>query len=125
MVVGPLVPEVLRDLLEAGSDLMEVHECLTVATPGAGPLLVDVTWNPATVRAGLPGTLNWNGVSDMICAVQPVSSYAVAEDFRAQKEMLRSRLIQRQIAKGVIRSSRRLPREPTKFSEHDTINVTD
>lgn len=92
MVVGPLVPGVWPDLQEAGSGLMEVHECLTVATPWAGPLLVDVTWHPAAVRAGLPGTLDWDGASDMTCAVQPVDSYAVAGDFRAQKEKLRSRL---------------------------------
>lgn len=92
MVVGPLVPSVWPDLGEAGLHLMEVHECLTVATPWAGPLLIDVTWHPAAVRAGLPGTLDWDGASDMICAIEPVRSYVVANDFRAQKEMLRSRL---------------------------------
>lgn len=44
------------------------------------------------MRAGLPGTLDCDGASDMTCAVQPVVSYAVADDFRAQKEKLRSRL---------------------------------
>lgn len=92
MVVGPLVPALWPDLQQASSGLLEVHECLTVATSWAGPLLVDVTWHPPAVRAGLPGTLDWDGSSDMICAIEPLHSYAVAEDFRAQKELLRARL---------------------------------
>lgn len=92
MVVGPLVPSLWPDLEEASGNLMEVHECLTVATPWAGALLIDVTWHPAAIRAGLPGTLDWSGKSDMTCAVPPVVSYAVSGDFRAQKEMVRSRL---------------------------------
>ena len=92
MVVGPLAPSLWPDLQEASGNLMEVHECLTVATPWAGPLLVDVTWHPAAIRAGLPGTLDWNGAGDMLCAVPLVVSYAVSRDFRAQKEMVRSRL---------------------------------
>ncbi len=92
MVVGPLVPDVWSDLQDAGRNLLEVHECLTVATSWAGPLLVDVTWHPAAVRAGLRGTLAWDAASDMVCAVQPEKSYAVGGDFRAQKEKLRSRL---------------------------------
>lgn len=92
MVVGALVPGLWPDLEKAGEGLMEVHECLTVATPWAGPLLVDVTWQPGAVRAGLLGTLDWDGASDMACAVQPVASYAVGDDFRVQKELLRSRL---------------------------------
>lgn len=92
IVVGPLVPDVWPDLGEGGLHLMEVHECLTVVTPWAGPLLVDVTWHPAAVRAGLPGTLNWDGASDMICAIAATRAYVVTSDFRAQKEMLRSRL---------------------------------
>ena len=50
-------------LAEEASDIQEVHECLTVETPWAGPLLVDVTWHPAAVRGGLPGTLDWDGES--------------------------------------------------------------
>jgi len=92
MVVGLLVPSLWPDLERASGGLMEVHGCLTVATPWAGPLLVDVTWQPGAVRAGLPGTLGWDGASDMACAVQPIASYAVGDDFRSQKELLRSRL---------------------------------
>jgi hypothetical protein len=90
-VVGPLVPEIWPDL--GGDDLLEVHECLTVETGWAGPLLLDVTWHPAAVRAGLPGTLDWDGGTDMTPAVSPVQSYAVGrERFREQKEALRARL---------------------------------
>lgn len=93
MVVGPLAPPLWPDLVERAGGLMEVHECVTVQTSWAGPLLVDVTWHPAAVRAGLPGTLGWEGTSDMECAVTAMISYAVAEDgFREQKELLRSRL---------------------------------
>lgn len=93
MVVGPLVPTLWPDLVERAGDLLEVHECVTVETSWAGPLLLDVTWHPAAVQAGLPGTLRWDGASDMACAVTPVASYAVADDrFREQKELLRSRL---------------------------------
>ena len=93
MVIGLLVPNLWPDLRAASGELLEVHECLTVETIWAGPLMVDVTWHPAAVRAGLPGTLDWDGRSDMICAVEPIASYSVSdENFRAQKELLRSRL---------------------------------
>lgn len=93
LFVGPLAPDLWPDLQTKADGLMEVHECLTVETEWAGPLLVDVTWHPAAITAGLRGTLNWDGRSDMMCAVNPVASYAVAdEDFRNQKERLRSRL---------------------------------
>ena len=93
MVVGPLVPALWPDLADEGRSLLEVHECLTVETDWAGPLIVDVTWHPAAIEAGLPGTLDWDGISDMVCAVEPVRSYVVADArFREQKELLRSRL---------------------------------
>lgn len=92
MVVGPLVPALWPDLQEASDGLLEVHEYLTVATPWAGPLLLDVTWHPAAVHAGLPGTLGWDGSRDMTCAIEPLRSYAAPGDFRAQKELLRRRL---------------------------------
>jgi hypothetical protein len=94
MVVGPLVPRIWSDLLPDGDEqLMEVHECLTVETSWSGPLLVDVTWHPSAVRAGLSGTLDWDGRADMMCAVTAVATYAVADrEFRVQKELLRSRL---------------------------------
>lgn len=93
MIVGFLVPSLWPDLRAESGDLLEVHECLTVETDWAGPLLVDVTWHPAAVRAGLAGTLDWDGLSDMTCAVEPIMSYAVSRgSFRIQKELLRSRL---------------------------------
>lgn len=93
MVVGPLVPSLWPDLVERAGDLLEVHECVTVETPWAGPLLLDVTWHPAAVQAGLAGTLAWDGASDMAYAVTPLASYAVGDvQFREQKELLRSRL---------------------------------
>ncbi|MGB8650079.1 MAG: hypothetical protein WCD35_05395 [Mycobacteriales bacterium] len=93
MVVGPLVPPLWPELVVLAGDLLEVHECVTVETTWAGPLLLDVTWHPAAVQAGLAGTLFWDGTSDMDCAVTPLASYAVADDrFREQKELLRPRL---------------------------------
>jgi len=93
LMVGALVPPLWPDLLPGAEDLLEVHECLTVETDWAGPLLVDVTWHPAAVREGLPGTLDWSGRDDMVPAVQPQSSYAVRRaDLRAQKLALRARI---------------------------------
>jgi len=93
MIVGPLVPDLWPDLQAEDGDLLEVHECLTVETDWAGPLMVDVTWHPAAVRAGLAGTVDWDGMSDMRCAVEPAAAYAVADTaFRTQKEFLRARL---------------------------------
>lgn len=93
MVIGLLVPDLWPDLQAVSGGMLEVHECLTVETTWVGPLLVDVTWHPAALRAGLSGTLEWDGLSDMVCAVAPVASYAVSDDeFRAQKELLRARL---------------------------------
>lgn len=92
MVVGPLAPPLWPDLAAEAGGLLEVHECLTVET-AAGPLLVDVTWHPAAIQAGLPGTLDWDGTSNMRCAVDLVEAYAVGDDdFRVQKERLRARL---------------------------------
>lgn len=93
MVIGPLAPDVWPDVCEAAGGLVEVHECLTVETGWAGPLLVDVTWHPAAIRAGLRGTLDWATDADMLCAVEPLACYAVGDDdLRHQKELLRSRL---------------------------------
>jgi hypothetical protein len=92
-VVGPLVPPIWPDLQEIAGHLLEVHECLSVETPWAGPLLVDVTWQPAAITAGMPGTLDWDGASDMRPAVEPVRMYAVSRvTLRVQKEALRDRL---------------------------------
>jgi len=71
-VVGSLVPLNLRadPKFADAAHLFEVHECLTVMTPWSGPLRVDVTWDqPLIERGGLPGTLNWDGRSDMLLAV--------------------------------------------------------
>jgi hypothetical protein len=93
LMVGPLVPALWSDLLTDGEDLLEVHECLTVETAWAGPLLVDVTWHPAAVRHGLGGSLDWDGRQDMAPAWLPIASYAVSRSgLRVQKEALRSRL---------------------------------
>jgi hypothetical protein len=95
-VVGPLVPLSLRSDPEPaeGALLQEVHECLTVQTPWAGPLRVDVTWDPPLVRRGLAGTLDWDGRSDMLIAVgEGGPCWSVPrEGMRDAKEALRSRL---------------------------------
>lgn len=95
-VVGALVPTSLAEEPEFASaaGLREVHECLTAQTPWAGPLIVDVTWDPPLIERGLPGTLDWDGASDMAFAVGDVSAtYSVArERLREMKEALRSRL---------------------------------
>jgi hypothetical protein len=95
-VVGPLVPAALASDPEIapGEHLAEVHECLTVLTPWAGPLRVDVTWDPLLVRHGLPGTLDWDGRTDMLLAVgEGGPCWSVPrESLREAKEALRSRL---------------------------------
>lgn len=95
-VVGPLVPRVLAEDPEIapGAHLAEVHECLTVLTPWAGPLRVDVTWDPLLINRGLNGTLDWEGKSDMLLAVgEGGPCWAVArEGIREAKEALRARL---------------------------------
>lgn len=96
LVVGPLVPRILADdpEMEPGRFLPEVHECLTVLTHRAGPLRVDVTWDPPLIDRGLPGTLNWDGHNDMSIAIgEGGPCWAVPRDgLREAKEALRNRL---------------------------------
>lgn len=96
LVVGPLVPGVLalEPGFAPGAELPEVHECLTVVTPWAGPLRVDVTWDAPLVARGLPGTLDWQAQSDMLLAVgEGGPCWSVPrEGLRQAKEALRSRL---------------------------------
>lgn len=95
LVVGPLAPALWPDLAEEAGGLQEVHECLTVLTPWAGPLTVDVTWHPRAVAAGLPGLPpTWDGACDTPVAVPPSGpGHAVPVDrLRSAKEALRSRL---------------------------------
>jgi hypothetical protein len=96
LVVGPLVPSSLRDdpEFERGARLPEVHECLTVVTPWAGPLRVDVTWDPPLAARGLPATLDWKATGDMNLAVgEGGPCWSVPrEGLRAAKEALRDRL---------------------------------
>ena len=95
-VLGPLVPPALAEDPEIapGAGLQEVHELLTVQTPWAGPLRVDVTWDPPLIVKGLPGTLDWDGAGDMLIAVGEGASCWVAplEALREAKEALRRRL---------------------------------
>lgn len=95
-VVGPLVPDMLAadPEIAPGAHLPEVHECLTLITPWAGPLRVDVTWDPALIARGLPGTLDWDGRTDMLLAVgEGGPCWSVPrEGLREAKEALRSRL---------------------------------
>ncbi len=95
-VVGKLVPEMLAGDpdLAPGAHLPEVHECLTVITPWAGPVRVDVTWDPPLIARGLPGTLGWDGESDMMLAVgEKGPGWAVPQaGLREAKEALRRRL---------------------------------
>jgi hypothetical protein len=96
LVVGPLVPRQLADApdLRDGAALLEVHECLTVLTPWAGPLRVDVTWDPPLAAHGLPATLEWDGSSDMRTAVDATGpGWSLPRDgLRDAKEALRARL---------------------------------
>lgn len=97
--VGPLVPDVLAeraDLVDA-TDLIEVHELLTVDIPDLGPCRVDVTWDPPLIRVGLPGTVDWDGRSDMTPAVGAVHNWWAPDGatLRVAKEALRSRLYSR------------------------------
>jgi hypothetical protein len=96
LVVGPLVPSALatEDDCREGVSILEVHECLTVLTPWAGPLLVDVTWDPALAAHGLASTRPWDGASDMRLAVDADGAgWAVDRStLRACKESLRRRL---------------------------------
>lgn len=95
LVVGPLAPSLWPDLAEEADGLLEVHECLTVLTPWAGPLTVDVTWHPGAVAAGLPGmTTEWDGRSDLPTAVAAIGpGYSVERSsLRDSKEKLRDRL---------------------------------
>jgi hypothetical protein len=96
LVVGPLLPPTLADdpAFADAAGLLEVHECLTVVTPWAGPVRVDVTWDPPLVHAGLDGSLDWDGRSDMVVAVRGDGpGWSVPRNgLRAAKEGLRSRL---------------------------------
>ena len=90
-----------------GVGLLEVHELLTVSVPGVGPCRVDVTWDPPLIRAGLPGTLGWDGASDMEMAIgEPAGFYAPDPPrLRQEKEALRRRLYgtgERDVRDGVL-----------------------
>ena len=78
--------------------MVEVHECLSVSMPGMGPVRVDVTWDPPLVRRGLPGTLGWDGGSDMAVAVGDSPDWWAPDPtrLREEKEALRSRLYSRE-----------------------------
>jgi hypothetical protein len=96
LVGGSLVPRVLQadPELAPGAHLSEVHECLTALTPWAGPLRVDASWDPVLIQHGLPGTLDWDGKSDMLLAVgEGGPCWSVPrEGLRKEKEALRLRL---------------------------------
>lgn len=95
LVAGPLVPAVLAGdpALRTSRTLLEVHECLTVLTPWAGPLRVDVTWDSPLLARGLAGTSPWSGSTDMLCAVEPRFAWSVPRaQLRQAKEALRARL---------------------------------
>jgi hypothetical protein len=95
-VIGRLVPQMLAEdpALAPGAHLLEVHECLTVLTPWAGPVRVDVTWDPPLIGRGLPGALDWDGATDMPLAVGETGpGWAIPrERLRELKEALRRRL---------------------------------
>ena len=99
LVTGRLVPTFLEHDPEFadGVDLVEVHECLVVNLPWAGPVRVDVTWDPPLIAYGLPGTLDWDGESDMRLAVEAAGpGWTVPrKQLRAAKEALRKRLYKR------------------------------
>jgi hypothetical protein len=92
IVVGPLAPPLWPDLAAEAGDLLEVHECLTVLSPWAGSIMVDVTWHPAAVRAGLPGlSEGWEGTCDTPLAIPPSRPPFVVNRtlLRTTKEALR------------------------------------
>jgi hypothetical protein len=96
LVTGPLIPAAFSDEPDFASarDLLEVHECLTVLTAWAGPLRVDITWDPPLIDRGLPGTLDWDGQSDMALAVGEAGKFwsVPRERLRESKEALRARI---------------------------------
>lgn len=96
LVSGRLVPAFLQGRKEfaEAAELLEVHECLTVFTPWAGPLVVDVTWDPPLLARGLPGAPDWSGREDMPFAVEWAGgAWAVPRKrLRAAKEAIRRRL---------------------------------
>ena len=96
LMAGPLVPRPCADapVLREGAALLEVHECLTLLTPWAGPLRVDITWDPPLAAHGLPATLGWNGSSDMVTAVEAIGpGWSVPRcNLRDAKEAMRARL---------------------------------
>lgn len=52
LMVGRLVPASLRNRFPEAAGLLEVHESLTLLTPWAGPIVVDITWDPSLVAKG-------------------------------------------------------------------------
>jgi hypothetical protein len=83
-----------EDDCRPGLALLEVHECLTALLPWAGPLCLDVTWDPLLAAHGLESTRPWDGASDMRLALPAQApGWAVERDaLRAAKEALRGRL---------------------------------
>lgn len=94
MIVGPLVPAIWQDLADEADGLLEVHECVTGVTPCSGPLIVDDTWHPVAVRAGLPGlSNNWDGYRGSLLAVDITNgAYAIPNNaFRDPNNASRDR----------------------------------
>ena len=71
-----------------------VNECLTVIAPWAGPVRVDVTWDPPVIEHRLSGTFGWDCRSDMDLAVGDGGhGWSVSRSgLREAKEALRARL---------------------------------
>lgn len=96
LVIGRLVPAGWGDhpLFRTDTDLLEVHECLSVTLPWRAGTLVDVTWDPPLVKRGLAGTLDWDGGSDMALALAPAEELIPAQRvaLRSAKEGLRTRI---------------------------------
>jgi hypothetical protein len=96
LVVGKLVPPALASdpELSQGAHVIEVHECLTVETPWAGPLRVDITWDPPLLDRGFAGPRDWDGASDTALAIDATGpGWSVRRsELRAMKEALRSRV---------------------------------
>jgi hypothetical protein len=96
LMAGPLIPpDLLQDpLFSPARGLIEMHECLRVEAPWAGPLLVDITWDPVVLSHGFRGTFPWEGVTDMLPAIEPSKGpWVVAtEGICEAKERLRSEI---------------------------------
>lgn len=79
-------PERLKEII-CNCQVVDFHHFVTVEINGVW-IQVDATWDAALSDYGFNVNLDWDGKSDTVLAVEPISFYPDTEDIIALKERL-------------------------------------